>query len=65
MYRFNRWTYSLTLALICGAVYLALSYFNNNQAEWLNTLILTTALFLTWVFLFPRFYKNKNGEVKK
>ncbi|KQL55942.1 MULTISPECIES: hypothetical protein [Bacillaceae] len=58
MDRFNKWTYALTMALLCGGVYFAMGYFVNDEAKWLNTLILSSGLFVTWVFLFPRFFKN-------
>ncbi|MFS0788799.1 hypothetical protein ABC345_20760 [Shouchella sp. 1P09AA] len=62
MYGFNRWTYTLTIALICGSVYLTLSYFNDDQLKWLNALILTIALFITWLFIYPRFFKNREDN---
>lgn len=62
MYGFNRWTYSLTIALICGSVYLTLSHFNDDELKWLNALILTIALFLTWLLIYPKFFKNNEDN---
>ncbi|WDF02923.1 hypothetical protein [Shouchella hunanensis] len=62
MDRFNKWTYALTMALLCGSVYFAMGYFINDETKWLNTLILASGLFITWVFLFPRFFKNQETK---